>query len=158
MEELAEYEIEPAKPLSFRVENDEQAAWAMRQFATACKKIEENEAILAKERLRWQAWIDEVNQPLARNAAYFEDLLKDYLRRERDNRKSIKLPHGVIKSRASTRVEVGEEFIEWAQKNNRDDLLTFPAPKPNIAAIKESKDVEFVEVVESVSFSVEIKE
>lgn len=153
-EELAEYEVEERK-LPFRVENDEQAAWAMRKFANACKKIEENEAILARERLRWQAWLDEVNGSIAKEAAYFEDLLTDYLRRERDSRKSIKLPHGTVKSRASTRVHVEEGFVEWA-KSNRPDLLRTKV-EPDLAAIKQEQNLEFVEVVENVSYSVELK-
>lgn len=153
MEELEQYEIVDAP---FRVENDEQAAWAMRRFAAACKKIEENEAILAREKLRWQAWLDEVNAPLSKDAAYFEDLLKDYLRRERDNRKSIKLPHGTIKSRATQpKYEIQPGFIEWA-KENAPQLLRIEH-KPDMAAIKAAGEVEFVEVLEAgVSYSVEI--
>lgn len=144
--------------VSFRVEDDSSATWAMKKLREKVLKMRENERI-AKEQLDLVSdWLKEVNASLGKEAAYFEDLLTDYGRRERENRKSIKLPWGTIKSRASTRVEVDPEFIDWAQRNNRDDLLTFPAPRPNIAAIKEQKNLEHVEVVESVSYSVEIKE
>lgn len=144
--------------VTFRVEDDSQATWAMKKLRERIIKIRENERI-AKEQLDAVTdWLKDVNGTLGKECAYFEDLLTDYGRRERENRKSIKLPWGTIKSRASTRVEVDPEFVDWAQRNNRDDLLTFPAPRPNIAAIKEEQNLEHVEVVETVSYSVEIKE
>jgi len=143
---------------AFRVENDSQATWAIKKLREKVLKIRENERI-AKEQLdAVSEWLSEVNGTLGKECAYFEDLLTDYGRRERENRKSIKLPWGTIRSRSSTRVEVDPAFVDWAQQNNRDDLLTYPAPKPNIAAIKEEKNLEHVEVVETVSYSVEVKE
>lgn len=152
-EELETYEVEA---LPFRVDNDEQAAWAMRRFAAACKKIEEHEAILARERLRWQAWLDEVNKKPAADAQYFHDLLTDYLRRNRDERKSIKLPHGVIKSRATQpKYEIQPGFVEWAREH-RPELLRVEH-KPDMAAVKAAQDLEYVEVLEGgVNYSVEI--
>jgi hypothetical protein len=142
----------------FRVENDGQATWAMKKLRDLVLKIRENERI-AKEQLDVISdWLKDVNGQLSKDCSFFEDQLTDYLRRERDNRKSIKLPWGTIKSRATSRVEVGEEFIAWAQQNNRDDLLTFSSPRPNLIKIKSEKNLEFVEVVESVSYSVEVKE
>jgi hypothetical protein len=130
----------------------------MKKLRELVLKIRENERI-AKEQLDTVAeWLKDVNGQISKDCAFFEDQLTDYLRREHDNRKSIKLPWGTIKSRATSRVEVGEEFIAWAQQNNRDDLLTFAPPKPNLTAIKKAENVKFVEVVESVSYSVEVKE
>jgi hypothetical protein len=142
----------------FRVEDDSSATWAMKKLRDLILKIRENERIADEQFKAVAEWLQEVNATLNRDAAFFEDQLTDYLRRERDNRKSIKLPWGTIKSRATSRVEVGEEFIAWAQQNNRDDLLTFAPPKPNLAKIKTEQNLEFVEVVESVSYSVEVKE
>jgi hypothetical protein len=34
----------------------------------------------------------------------------------------------------------GQTFVEWAQKNNRDDLLTFHDPEPDKKAIKAALD------------------
>ena len=161
-EELENYEIEEHRE-SFIVDSDDKAAWAMRKYAWLIRKIRENEAIVEKEKLRLQAWLFEVSSPLCKNAAYFEDLLLDYMRREREanDRKSIKLPHGTIKS-VSTQEKIIplDGFVDWAQKNNRDDLLTFPAPKPNAQAIKQAGiSNEFVEVVPAyVSYSVKVSE
>lgn len=142
----------------FRVENDSQATWAIKKLRERVLKIRENERI-AKEQLDAVAdWLKDVNESLAREASYFEGLLTDYQRRERENRKSIKLPWGTIKSRQSSRVEVDDEFIEWALQEGRDDLLSYAPPKPNIAAIKEAGELPYVKSVESVSFSVEVKE
>lgn len=143
---------------NFRVENDSQATWAIKKYRERVLKMRENERI-AKEQLDAVAdWLKDVNESLAREASYFEGLLTDYQRRERENRKSIKLPWGTIRSRQSSRVEVDDEFIEWALQEGRDDLLSYAAPKPNIAAIKEAGELPYVNVVESVSFSVEVKE
>lgn len=156
METIDEYEIDqPREP--FTVDSDDKAEWAMRKLSAICAKIDENWAMLEKEKLRWQAWIDQANGSLEREASFFRELLLDYMRRERENRKSIKLPHGTLKSVASTSVEVDEAFVEWALQNDREDLLTIPPPKPNKAAIKKEDGLPHVEVVERVSYSVELK-
>lgn len=152
MEELEEYEAH------FRVDDDSQATWAMKKLREKVLKIRENERI-AKEQLDVIAeWLKDVNSALERDAAFFEGHLKDYMRRERNNRKSIKLPWGTLKSTASTKIEVEPEFISWAQENDRDDLLRYPAPEPNKTAIAEAGPLPHVNVLESVSFSVKVKE
>lgn len=161
-EELDEYEIEEHRE-PFVVDSDEKAAWAMRKLAEAVHKIEENNAIVAKEKLRLQCWLDCVNTRLTNNAAYFDSVLIDYMRRERQasDRKSIKLPHGTVKSVATQeKIIVLDGFVEWAQANNRDDLLTFPLPRPNVSAIKTAGITnEFVEVVPSeINYSVKVSE
>lgn len=152
MEELEEYKTE------FRVDDDSQATWAMKKLREKVLKIRENERI-AKEQLDAVAqWLEEVNGTLQSEAAFFDGHLKDYMRRERDKRKSIKLPWGTIKSTASTRIEVEPEFIAWAQENERDDLLRFYPPEPNKTAIAEAGPLPHVSVLETVSFSVKVKE
>lgn len=144
--------------LPFRVENDGQATWAMKELREKSLKIRENERI-AKEQLDAIAtWLQDVNGALSEDCSRLQGYLTDYLRRERDNRKSIKLAWGTIKSRVVTKIEVDPEFVTWAQENDRDDLLRYPPPEPNKTAIKNEPSLPHVEVVESVSFSVEIKE
>lgn len=161
-EELDSYEVEEHRE-PFVVDSDEKAAWAMRKFAESMFKIKENMAIVEKERVRWVAWLDSVNCKLSKDAYYFEGLLIDYMRREREanDRKSIKLPHGTVKSVATQEKIVPlDGFVEWAHQNNRDDLLTFPLPRPNIQAIKTAGIAnEFVEVVPAeISYSVKVSE
>lgn len=43
----------------------------------------------------------------------------------------------VTKGRKSTQVD-DDKFVQWAVKNNRDDLLTYKDPTPNKTAIKDA--------------------
>lgn len=142
----------------FKIENDSQATWAMRKFKEVADKIDENIGIAEAENSRVSEWLDEVNKTLESQANYFRAMLYDYMQRERDKRKSIKLIDGTIKSRAVTRVDVStDEFIEWAQENDRDDLLIFKEPVPSLAAIKKAEnDLPFVRKTEEVSYSIEV--
>lgn len=158
---MIDYEIEE-KPLPFTVTDDSSATWAMRKFRAQVEKMRENERIARAELDRISKWLDEVNKPLAQSAEYFEGLLLEYGRKERDaGRKSVKLIDGTIKSRVTQpKVEVDESvFIEWAQRNHRDDLLIFPEPKPNKTALKAETDIPGVVVIEgSVSYSIEVRD
>lgn len=142
----------------FKIENDSQATWAMRKFKEVADKIDENIGIAEAENSRVSEWLDEVNKTLESQANYFRAMLYDYMQRERDKRKSIKLIDGTIKSRAVTRVDVStDEFVEWAQENDRDDLLIFKEPVPSLAAIKKAEnDLPFVRKTEEVSYSIEV--
>ena len=152
MEEVAEYEV------GFQITDDSKATWAMKKLREKVLKMRENERI-AKEQLDAVAdWLKEVNSSLERDATFLDGHLKDYMRRERANRKSIKLPWGTIKSTASTKIEVEPEFVEWAQNEGRDDLLRFYPPEPNKAAIAEAGPLPHVSVLETVSYSVKVKE
>lgn len=163
MEELEIYQ--PAEKLQFRIEDDARATWAMKQLREKVRKIQENEAIAKQEREAIDSWLEAVNGSLASDADYFRGLLVDYMRRERENRKSIKLPWGTLKSqKAPDKVELDDEFTEWA-KVNAKDLLVFPEappPKPVLSAVKKAleagKPIEHAKIVEGVvSYSVEVK-
>ncbi len=143
---------------SFRIENDSQATWAMKKFKQLADKINENIDIANAEECRINEWLKDVNDKLENQANFFRAMLYDYMQRERDKRKSIKLIDGTIKSRAVTRVDVStDEFVEWAQENDRDDLLIFKEPVPSLAAIKKAEnDLPFVRKTEEVSYSIEV--
>jgi len=106
----------------FVVDNDEKANWAMRRLRSIRKKQDENKAIYDSEISRLQNWLEKVNTDLNRNAEYFEAILRPYALQERLNdRKSIVLPHGTIKTvQGRQKVEVGDEkeFIAWAKVND----------------------------------------
>lgn len=160
---MIEEQIEEMQ-VSFRVEDDSTASWAMRKFAYLKNKMIENERIAKAELDRISEWLEKQNRTLANSAAYFEDHLIDYGRRQREaGRKSISLPYGTIKSvQTQDKVETTDAFIEWA-KQNRDDLLSFAEPKPNKSEIKKALDagqkLVGVEVVPgSVSFSIKVND
>lgn len=163
MEELAEYEVEGFKE-PFAVNSDEEAAWAMRQLKELVGRQLSNQSVADKERGRIDEWLSKANGTLQHRVDYFRGLLIDYMRKERDKRKSISTPYGVVKSSAvPLKYEPDGEFIDWAKVNARH-LLRFkdaPPPEPDKAAIKaaikKGEPIEHVEVVEGgVNFSVEL--
>lgn len=158
--ELIEYDTEQPTE-AFRIENDELASWALRKFAALTSQMKRNERLAKLELDRIATWLDRENAKLVHQAEFFEEHLKDYGRRERENRKTISLPYGKIKSRKTPeRVEVDEAvFVPWAQENNRDDLLIFADPKPNKTLLKNAGEIPGVEVKEGhVSFYVEVSD
>ena len=86
--------------------------------------------------------------------------LKDYLLNcmTAVNRKKIDMPRAVISIRSnaeSVSITDPERFIEWAQKNDRDDLLKYADPEIRKSAVKsELKDgskIPFAQIIRTQS-------
>lgn len=123
----------------FQITDDKQAAWAMRKLAAIRKRQAEVSGIADLERERIAAWETQQIEALSGDTAYFTGLLVQYARTERDanDRKSVVLPHGSVKSRAgSRRVEIvdADAFTVWAQKNA--PTLVRVRVEPDKAAIR----------------------
>jgi phage host-nuclease inhibitor protein Gam len=132
MDELSinDFEIEEHEELkeSFRIIDDAGAVWAMRKLAVQQKQIYDNYEIADKETARIDEWLKKVNAKPQQSADYFTAILIEYARSQRNEsgRKSIQLPHGVVKSRVTNpkiKVEDVELFIKWAETNNLGDLV-----------------------------------
>ena len=145
----------------FVVDNDEKAAWAMRKLHELHTQMRANERVYDQEKKNIDDWLQEVNGTLVNKGEYFRGLLLEYQARERDKRKTIKLPHGTLKSRSTERIEIDDEFVDWAACD-RDDLIVYQQPKPNMNEIKRllkaGESIPHCQLVESVSFSLEVKE
>ena len=106
----------------FIVDNDQKADWAIRKLAVVRNKQSENKAIYDAEIIRITEWLSTVNTALERDALYFEAVLTPYALLQRsEGRKTVTLPHGVIKTTAGQpKVEFKDEsaFIEWARSND----------------------------------------
>jgi hypothetical protein len=114
----------------FRVGDDKQAAWAMRKLAALEGRISTVVDIADQERERIAAWQESETAKLLRDADYFRGILTEYAASERavNDRKSITLPHGVVKSRlGQPKWSVTDETLEWARANS-----------PDLIAVKES--------------------
>jgi hypothetical protein len=87
---------------AFRVNDDGAAEWAI-------KRLAEIRAVIAEHR------------PLRSSESYFEHLLGDYARRQRQDadRKTIALPHGKVSTRwGAAKFSFDEErFLAWAEVN-----------------------------------------
>lgn len=141
---------------SFRIEDDQQAAWAMRKLLAARIRRDSNMQVADAERQRIEQWLEYVNAKHDRDIAYFEGILVEYASRMRvsDDRKSIDTPYGVVKSRqGQPRINVldADEFINWARQGH-EDLLTVKV-SPSLAAIKALAEIEVTETLGPVAIT-----
>lgn len=123
------------------------------------KKIE-NTACLFKENAATIAAIREEEKNLAERRRSLErvnERLQNLLSYELQGSK-FESPRVKVSYRKSKTVEIGEDFVRWAQLNNEDDLLIWSEPKPNKAAIKDAiedgREVFDVEIVEHSNMSI----
>ena len=118
-EELDEVLEDEEKRERFRIENDSQATWAMKKLREVLNKRHEQISIGEYEILMIKTWIEEVSGKYDYNIQYFEGLLKDYGRRQREEGvKTVTTPYGKIASRmAEFKINCAnpDEFIEWAE-------------------------------------------
>jgi hypothetical protein len=176
MESIHEFEIEeePQRE-SFRILDDAGATWAMRRLHDITQKMDANRAIAESEIQRITAWLETVNNKVQSDADYFINILEDYHRRQRDTegRKTIKLPHGSLISRASTakvKVTDPELFVKWAK--DVDENLIRIKEEPNQSEINKLLIIDGDKVIsqstgelaegvivtpESVKYSVEVE-
>jgi hypothetical protein len=124
----------------FTVDNDAKAEWALRKLAALRSKITENSDLATAEIARVQEWLNHTTEKLNKDASYFEGMLTTYAISERNvnDRKTIELPHGKVKSRsvkAKVSVLNAEKFVEWARANNPD--LIRIKETPNVSALSD---------------------
>jgi hypothetical protein len=110
----------------FRIENDGQATWAMKKLRTVLKQQKEQLTIAEHEMALIQQWIDDVKRRNEWTVRYFENLLGDYARRQREQGvKTVTTPYGKVATRMSD-VKIAcsnpEEFIAWASENLPDGV------------------------------------
>jgi len=127
------------KQAAFRVNDDGSAAWAIERLAEIRAEGRLKEAI-AKEQLdRVAMWLDEQLKSLVTKGAYFENLLADYARRQREDadRKTISLPHGKVATRWSQpKFNINDEvFLPWATEFAPHLIRT--KIEPSVSAMRE---------------------
>jgi hypothetical protein len=118
-------EAEAANAAPFTVDNDAKAEWALRKLNAIRAKQNEFRDIARLEIERVNFWLTTQEDKYKQEASYFESLLITYamLERERNDRKTIDLPHGKIKSRSvGEKIEIQNEteFLDWARTNAPD--------------------------------------
>jgi len=129
MDELTEFLLDDGKPADFEgtertyVINDEDGAiWAMRNLASAVRRLNDIKRQAADEVDRITRWVELTSKSPQNTVEYFEKALKEFMvrLREETGRKSLELPDGTVKSRqSSASVEILdiETFIKWAENN-----------------------------------------
>lgn len=106
---------------AFRVNDDGAAEWAIKRLAEIRAVIAERQRFHDAEVERLRVWLDNEHRPLRSSESYFEHLLGDYARRQRQDadRKTIALPHGKVSTRwGAAKFSFDEErFLAWAEVN-----------------------------------------
>ncbi len=148
--------VEERELINFQITDDGQAAWAMRKLLSLKNKMRENEEIAQAEQDRINSWLIRVNGRFDADVSYFEAILTQYARSQRQNegRKTIDTPYGVVKSRATQskfKVENVDEFLQWASIN-APQLVNIKA-SPNLTALKDYASAEETHTLGSVAMN-----
>lgn len=133
----------PEQRETFIVDDDQKASWAMRKLRGIRAHKAANQAIADEEIARINDWLANANASLDNDERYFTTLLISYARwsRDKEDRKSIVLPHGKVVSRmGQPKWEVDTEtFLKWADAN-REELVRIKV-EPNLSEAKKVLEV-----------------
>lgn len=149
MEHIHDFETQPTEILDdqqgFKIQDDSGANWALRQLLSIRNKLKENRKLYDDELARITTWLEKANENLAKDENYFVGILTDYAYRVRaiENRKTIALPYGTIKSRATSakvKVEDTDVFLGWAKATDATDLIRVKE-EPAVSTFKELFDI-----------------
>jgi hypothetical protein len=131
--DLTDFLIEEAAPenfdpLTFVVNDDAQAAWAMRNLAKASRRIDAIEKQGNEEAERIERWVTYATKSHRETARYFRAALESYLLRIRDeeDRKSLSLPDGDLTSRAiPAKAQVSDlgVFLKFCEETGRNQWV-----------------------------------
>lgn len=125
----------------FKIADDSQATWAMRKMTAARSRLDEIQKIADAEIARIQEWAEQQSREPMRDIDYFEFILTEYAIAQRaEGRKTVSTPYGSVKSRMGQdkwRVDDAEEFLSWARRNNRADLIRVKE-EPDMARVKDT--------------------
>lgn len=127
--QLAEIEeVETIEREGFKIEDKEQAAWALRKIKAFKTQIEETNNLADLEMQRIKRWQESENKSADDSIAYFEGLLLEYMVKEREKdpkTKSVKLPYGTMRFKKQQPEYIRDEpkLIDWAKASERQDLV-----------------------------------
>jgi phage host-nuclease inhibitor protein Gam len=144
--DLSDFLIEDATPenfdpLTFIVNDDGEAAWAMRNLATASRRIDAIEKQANEEAERIERWVAYATKSHRETAKYFKDALESYMIRirEQEDRKSLSLPDGDISSRsiqAKAAVSDLGVFLKFCEETGRNQWVRIKK-EADLSALKD---------------------
>jgi hypothetical protein len=136
--DLLDYDHEP-QPEAFTIEDDAAAEWAIRKIAAAQARIKDADKLYQGELYRLECWHRDTTKSDTERIEFFQGLLTAYHAAqlaEDPGRKTIKLPHGTLTSRAQGPVyEFTDDYLAWAAKN-APETLRERAPEVDKTAAK----------------------
>jgi phage host-nuclease inhibitor protein Gam len=147
IEPLDVFQLRDAQPEEFEkrtfVINDEsQAAWAMRKLAVAQRRIDQVRRQAQDEMDRITRWVEYATKSDQATVDYFSECLSSYIKRLRleDGRKSLSLPDGNVKSREvpeKLKVDDLDAFLKWVDESPElAKKWTRTKREPDVSAIK----------------------
>lgn len=127
----------------FRIDGPKTAEWALLKLRRARARQAENTALADAERERINEWEATENAKLDHDADFFTMLLLDWHHRvlaEDPGRKTIALPAGklVARKQPDRWRFTDSDFIAWAMRAGRDELIRQPPPEVNRAEAKKA--------------------
>lgn len=172
--EFMNIENETDEKQPFRVTDLRSLNWAMKKYKEQHDEIEEYKSFYNEEKAKLDAWFQKVVKAPQDSMEYFESLIVDYARREREenDKKSLSTPIGKVTSRKSAAtIQQGDKAAleEYAIENKIEEALKvtldWTALKKMLAITDDGKVVntETGEIVEgakvkpeTVSYKVEV--
>jgi len=125
----------------FRIENLDQASWAMRKLGKVLQKRAEIREVAERRKEQVDEWCAAEIRRTERDREFFGNLLVDYHERalaDDPRRKTINLPEGALKARKTPdKVDVfdPDTFVTWAEEADHTDLLRVSV-SPDKTALK----------------------
>ena len=136
---------EPEQRERFRIENSDQANWALRKLAIIRREMKQAEEQADREIQRIEYWLKGELERLQGDAEFFESLLCEYHRgiyEQNPKAKTVKLPAGALKLRAQQPEFKRDEdkLIVWLKGTGRADLVKIKE-SADWSALKKDVDV-----------------
>lgn len=129
----------------FRIQNLDQANWAVRKIARIEMKRRQCRELVEAETNRLKSWLEAREQEASRERSFFESLLRSYLEEQRQSDvrlKSIKLPAGSVGLRKQQPefIRDNERLLAWLKANHPE--LIKVQESPDWAGLKEASLVQ----------------
>lgn len=130
--DISDFLIEDAKPenfdpLTFIVNDDAGAAWAVKNYAVAQRRIDAIEKQANEEVARIEKWVTYATKSHRQTATYFRSALESYaIRLREDGRKSLSLPDGDVSTRAiAPKAQVSDlgVFLKFCEDTGRNQWI-----------------------------------
>ena len=127
--EIEEYEQKPEEVKQrFKIDNLEQANWALRKIKAYSKQQAELDDLAEKEIQRIREWQEKEKKKTQRSIDFFESILTLYLYEQRikDPKFKVSTPYGTISTRKQQpkwEIKDKEGLVTWLKENNLEQLV-----------------------------------
>ncbi|MEM5777665.1 MAG: host-nuclease inhibitor Gam family protein [Candidatus Aenigmatarchaeota archaeon] len=132
-------------PDRFKINNLEQANWALRKIRAFKKQMEENEKLAKAEIERIKEWLNKENEKAQKSIQFFEYLIGEYVAEQRgkDSKFKLSTPYGKVTFRKQpAKWNYDEEILlNWLKQNDMKDYIRIKE-EVNKAELKKTLKVE----------------